>query len=177
MLAHQLPQLPPIDAVLGRIDGLFDWLAEELRVAAPALAAIPLGRGEVIEAPRGVAVWGTPAAGLEAIRFAGANRLLVEFDYRDQKGHTSHRLVEPYSLRRSSAGNLLLYTFDPARGEVRAFTVSRIWNLKVTRRVFVPRQAIELTSSGPIHAPAVERRTRISGMSLGRGKTGAQGRG
>jgi len=158
MLAHQLPQLPPIDAVLGRLDGLFHWIVEAVPIIpARPLEVIPLRQGEVVQAPRGVAFWGAPAAGLESIRFAGANRLLVEFDYRDQKGNISRRLVEPYSLRRSSAGTLLLYTFDRNRGEVRAFTVSSIRNVSVTQQVFVPRQVIELTSSGPIHAPAVER--------------------
>ena len=95
----------------------------------------------------------TSSAGLEAIRFAGANRLLVEFDYTDKKGNTERRLVEPYSVRRSSAGDLLLYTFDRRRGEVRSFTVSSIRHVTVTQQVFVPQRVIELTSSGPIHAP------------------------
>src|SRR5438477_515336 len=80
-----------------------------------------------------------------------------EFDYTDKKGNLGRRLVEPYSLRRSSAGDLLLYTFDRHRGEVRSFTVSSIRNVRVTQQVFVPQRVIELTSSGPIHAPAVER--------------------
>jgi predicted nucleotidyltransferase component of viral defense system len=173
MLAHQLPQLPPIDAVLGRLDGVFVWTAEEVGAAPPPapLEVIPLRRGEIVQAPRGVAFWGTPSAGLEAIRFAGSNRLLVEFDYTDQKGNTERRLVEPYSLRRSSAGDLLLYTFDRRRVDVRAFTVSRIRNVTVTQEVFVPRRVIELTSSGPIDAPAVERTSgfRQSRSSGGRG--------
>jgi predicted nucleotidyltransferase component of viral defense system len=172
MLAHQLPQLPPIDAVLSRLDGLFGWTSEETAAAPPAvpLETIPLRQGEVVQAPRGVAFWGTPTAGLEAIRFAGANRLLVEFDYTDKKGNSGRRLVEPYSLRRSSAGDLLLYTFDRHRGEVRSFTVSSIRNVSVTQQVFVPQRVIELTSSGPIHAPAVERApgNRLSKSSGGR---------
>jgi hypothetical protein len=35
-----------------------------------------------------------------AERFAAANRLLVNIDYRDQKGNRSARAIEAYSLRR-----------------------------------------------------------------------------
>ena len=37
---------------------------------------------------------------VETIRFAAANRLLVEIDYRDRRGNRSIRAIEPYSLRR-----------------------------------------------------------------------------
>jgi len=45
---------------------------------------------------------------IETIRFAAANRLLVNIDYRDQKGNRFTRAIEAYSLRRSKAGDVAL---------------------------------------------------------------------
>lgn len=165
MLAHQLPQLPPIDAVLNRLEGLFAWIGEEPIPGPqpPLLETIPLRQGEVVQAPAGSKFWGNPTVSLEAIRFAGANRLLVEFDYTDRDGKFSRRLVEPYSLRRPSDGSLLLYTFDRNKEAIRGFKVDRIRNVSVTQQVFVPRQVIELTSSGPLNAPSMPRVRYYSG--------------
>ena len=44
-------------------------------------------------------------AHVEVIRFAAANRLLVELDYRDVEGQRTTRIVEPYSLRQTQAGD------------------------------------------------------------------------
>jgi len=161
ILMHQLPQLPPIDAVLGRLDGLFGWIAEEATAAplrAP-LESIPLGQGEVIRAPRGVEYWGTPTSGLEAIRFAGAKSVTRRIRLHGSEGElwSASRRAVLTSLRSSSTGNPLLYTFDRHRGQVRSFSVSGIRNVNVTKQVFVPQRVIELTSSRPIHAPVVER--------------------
>ena len=41
---------------------------------------------------------------IEMIRFAAANQLLVDIDYRDKQGKRSTRSTEAYSLRRSQAG-------------------------------------------------------------------------
>ena len=59
-----------------------------------------------MEALRGATFGGTPNTGLEAIRFAGSNRLLVEFDYADKRGSVERRRVEPYSLRSSGDGGV-----------------------------------------------------------------------
>lgn len=52
--------------------------------------------------PPTLATWGRASLGV--VRFAVANHLLVELGYK-----SSTRLIEPYSLRGSSAGALLLY--------------------------------------------------------------------
>lgn len=77
---------------------------------------------------------------LEIVRFAGANRLCVNLNYQG-----SQRLVEPYALRRTRAGNLLLYAVKHQTGETRAYHVDRIQNIEATKISFVPRYAIELT--------------------------------
>ncbi|MGQ0649534.1 MAG: hypothetical protein ACT4P7_18420, partial [Gemmatimonadaceae bacterium] len=86
----------------------------------------------------GVRLWseGIP---LESLRFAGANRLLVEFSY-----HGKSRLVEPYSLRRAGTGNLLLYAYELSSQQVKAFKVPEIVGMRVTESSFTPRYTIEL---------------------------------
>ncbi len=83
------------------------------------------------------------AVPLEKIRFAAANRLCVDLYY---KG--SHRLIEPYSLRRTQAGNILLFAVRHNTDEPRSYRVDRIQGAEVTDTPFVPKHVIELTPSG-----------------------------
>jgi hypothetical protein len=58
---------------------------------------------------------------IESIRFAGANRLRVDLGYQG-----SVRTIEPYSLRRSRAGDILVYAVKSATGEPRSYRLDRI---------------------------------------------------
>lgn len=144
MLAHQLPALPPVDEFLDALAGVFGWLDGEETVP---LEPVPAGR-ELIEptwtAPPTITRW-PRGAPLEQIRFAGANHLLVELGYQG-----SIRLIEPYALRQSKAGNLLVYAIKAQTGEVRAYRVDRIEGVRVTDKAFVPRYAIELSVAFPV---------------------------
>jgi len=90
----------------------------------------------VLESPRGMRLWGR-AVPLDAIRFAASNRLLVELDYTGK-----HRVVEAYSLRRSTTGKLLLFVAED--GQLKSFDVDGITNVSITSRSFVPQWTIEL---------------------------------
>ena len=138
MLAHQLPTLPPIDALFDRLPELLGWL--ETTAIVPALAPIRLNAHETRFAPAGGHFWNRRAEKLELIRFAGANRLLVEFDYGGR-----HRVAEPYSFRRKSTGNLLLYAWEQRGAHIKAFTVDGMTNVKATTIAFTPRFYVELT--------------------------------
>jgi len=87
------------------------------------------------------------------IRFAAANRLCVNLHYQN-----TWRLIEPYSLRRSKEGHLLLYAVKHESGEPRSYRVDRIQGVEASTTPFVPRYLIELTPAGPLHAPATTRR-------------------
>jgi hypothetical protein len=104
--------------------------------------------------PPTLATWGR--ASLEVVRFAGVNHLLVELGY-----NGSTRLIEPYSLRRSSAGALLLYGIRADTREIRCYRVDRIQSVKATTQPFKPVYAIEFGSSGSLAAPLVRRRAGI----------------
>jgi hypothetical protein len=60
----------------------------------------------------------------------------------------SIRLIEPYSLAKSSEGNLLLYAVKNENSETRAYRWDRIQSIEVVSSAFTPRYEIEITSSG-----------------------------
>lgn len=148
MLGHQLPVTPPFEVFWNALADLFAWL--EGTFQPTQLSGIQVPQGGAVDAtwspPRTVTTWGTTAS-LESVRFAAANRLCVELGY---KGST--RRVEPYSLRRSQAGHLLLYAIRTDSREPRAYRIDRIESVRVTRQVFTPVYRVELDSVS-MHAP------------------------
>ena len=158
MLAHQLPALPSFEQFWNELPEVFDWLYRAVERAAPP--SIPL-RGEAVDetwhAPAMAQAWSTTTP-LEIIRFAAANRLCVDLAYQGR-----NRLIEPYSLRRTQAGNLLLYAVKHETGEDRSYRVDRIQGAEVTREPFKPRYSVELTASGPISAPPTAHKTTVRG--------------
>jgi predicted nucleotidyltransferase component of viral defense system len=161
MLAHQLPVCPPFAEFWQELPAVFDWLNEI--AIAPTLAAVPAsGFGRVSmddtwRLPPMVQAWGAQAGSLETIRFAAANRLCVQLDYTKESGERTAPTIEPYSVRRTSVGDLLLFGVKTDSGESRSYRLDRIRSVTVTRQAFHPRFAIELTASGPLVTPPVER--------------------
>jgi hypothetical protein len=126
MLNHQLPALLPVESFWNALPEVFDWLHGE---ALPAvLPAMPiLGASDQVIRERYIAL---PAGArgqslIETVRFAAANRLLVEIDYRDQNGKRSTRAIEPYSLRRSRVGDILLMAVRAQDGQPRSYRVDK----------------------------------------------------
>lgn len=156
MLGHQLPTLPPFDSFWQEVPRLFDWLAGKL--IPEELPTISLAKDEESEwtPPPTVWVWGQKVP-LEPVRFAAANYLCVELGY----GGTE-RLIEPYSLRRTKDGYLLLYAVKTATSELRAYRVDRIESIKVTNTPYKPRYTVEFTSSGSLIAPPTQRVTSLN---------------
>jgi predicted nucleotidyltransferase component of viral defense system len=142
MLGHQLPQpLPPFAEFWTALDPFFAWLAGEQPRVALQRATFGKGLDPDWVPPRAITSWrqGIP---LETIRYAGANRLKVELDYRPEKGHPGPRIVEPYSLRRTSEGNLVLFVVND-RGALRSYRVDRIAAVRATDEPFTPRFVVE----------------------------------
>lgn len=136
MLGHQLPFLPPFEDFWSELNEVFRWLGG--RVAVPTLQPVPVGADISDWRPaRYMTTWNTGAP-LELIRFAGANRLKIAMDYRPEKGRIGVRVVEPYSLRRSREGRLLLYVVND-RGQLRSYRVDRIRGVSIEPEAFTPR--------------------------------------
>lgn len=147
MLAHQLPELPPLDGFLAELADLFSWL-EARKEEAPPLPAFPIAT-EVeptwVPPPR-LSAWGVGVP-LETIRFAAANRLCIDLGYQG-----TVRRVEPYSLRRTRDGHLLVYAVRRDSREIRAYRVDRIESVQVTGEQFTPVYPIEFWPAGEISA-------------------------
>ncbi|HMQ27092.1 MAG TPA: nucleotidyl transferase AbiEii/AbiGii toxin family protein [Acidimicrobiales bacterium] len=140
MLGHQLPYLPPFEEFWAELDELFAWLGGG--VAVPALQPMPVGSDVTEWRPaRYMTTWNSGAP-LELIRFAGANRLKIAVDYRPERGRVGTRVVEPYSLRRSREGHLLLYVLNDRR-QIRSYRVDRIRGVSIQPETFAPRFRIE----------------------------------
>lgn len=141
MLGHQLPApLPPFAQFWEELDAIFSWLAGA-RTPALGRALFDADADPAWTAPRAITSWrrGIP---LETIRYAGANRLKVELDYRAETGRQGPRVVEPYALRRSRGGNLLLFVVNE-RGQQRSYRVDRIARVRATAIPFRPKFIVE----------------------------------
>jgi predicted nucleotidyltransferase component of viral defense system len=162
MLRHQLPILPPVVGFWDELRAVFAWMRGEERAAAPA--AFPLAEGEmVLRAPVGrLEVPTAGASFIEIIRFAASNRLCVELDYIDEQGRRGSRVVEPYSLRRTQAGHIVLHAVRADSGLHRSYRLDRIQRARTTEQTFIPRYAIELAPSGPIAAPSTARPSGVA---------------
>jgi predicted DNA-binding transcriptional regulator YafY len=77
--------------------------------------------------------------GVAALGDACRARAVVDFDYRDRRGGTGERRVEPHHLV-SHGGHWYLIAHDTGRGDWRTFRVDRISGLRVTHRRFAPRE-------------------------------------
>jgi uncharacterized protein YlaI len=166
MLGHQLPVLPPLEQFWSELENLFGWLhGAEIVAPLPALAYRDdedLGWTP----PASVTTWGASVP-LEEIRFAAVNHLCVEFGYGGSK-----RLIEPYSLRRTQAGNLVLHTLRADSKEHRSYRVDRIQSASATNKPFVPTYAVEFSSAGPLAAPPQVTSRRASPVRRPRRSTG-----
>lgn len=172
MLAHQLPALLPVDQFWAALPEIFEWLEG---TAAPVLAPMQLGSGDTIIRERLITL---PAGGIgqnhiEMVRFAAANRLLVEIDYRDKQGNRSTRAIEAYSLRRSQAGDVLLMAVRADNGQPRSYLVNSILGVRPTQTPFSPRYPIELTPSGPQSIPRASSSSSSSSGGFGLARSSA----
>lgn len=141
MLGHQLPRpLPAFADFWTTLDELFAWLAGEIHITVPPRVE-RADLDPVWVAPRAIASWrlGFP---MELIRYAGANRLKVDIDYRAEDGRPGPRRVEPYSLRRTKDGNLLLFVVNDRR-QLRAYRLDRIAGVRPTDEMFSPSFLVE----------------------------------
>ena len=163
MLAHQLRALPTFDHFWAEVPRIFAWLnGAEL---AEELEPWPLAEGEDFWEPPQTFWTSGQGSRLEPVRFAAVNRLLVNLGYRGQ-----HRLIEPYSLRQTREGNILLHAIRADGGGNRAYRVDRIESSEVTTHPFTPRFLVEFPASGTAPTPPsprrhVSRSTRVSRTS------------
>lgn len=166
MLGHQLPALPPLAPSLEELPLLFAWLEGEVEEVTVA-ATFGGDEDESWSPPPTASTWGMGVP-LETVRFAAVNHLLVELDY---DGRT--RLIEPYALRRTRAGNLLLHAERADGAGHRSYRVERIRGIRATTTPFRPRLPIEFSARGPLHAPPQSRATIATTNRTARPRVGS----
>lgn len=141
MLGHQLPKpLAPFEGFWSTLEEVFGWLD-----GSRFIRQLPRAQfGDVDatwEAPKAITSWRRRVP-LELLRYAGANRLMVDIDYRAERGRQGVRRVEPYSLRRSQDGNLILFVVNDYE-QLRSYRVDRIMGIRPTSITFTPRFRVE----------------------------------
>jgi predicted nucleotidyltransferase component of viral defense system len=152
MLGHQLPMLPPYESFWDELPAFFSWLTGAAELAI--LASYAGAAGEVILRERDLRlpVGGGALSIIEIIRFAAGNRLLVELDYQG-----STRRIEPYSLRRTQEGAVLLHAFNADKNEHRSYRLDQMQGARMSSTTFVPRYAVELSPTSPVAIAAAVR--------------------
>ena len=148
MLAHQLRMLPSFDDFWDELPDFFEWLDSGLAPHSPAPYAAATGerviRERLVPIPTSIPAHARPAlrGHLDVIRFAAANRLCVELRYLG-----SSRLIEPYSLRETQEGHVILHAHNRDKDAHRSYRLDRIEGASVAKEPFVPRFAVELNHS------------------------------
>jgi len=167
MLGHQLPVLPSFDQFWAELPMVLDWLHQI--IDKPVLRSQQANESidESWQPPAMVHAWHTHVP-LESVRFAAANHLCVNLQYQG-----SWRLIEPYSLRRTREGNILLYAVKHDSGEPRSYRIDRIQGIEISQVPFIPRYIVELTPSSPLSVPHIFRITssRPSSPTIRSGKS------
>lgn len=143
-LAHQINVLAPVESFLADLkDSIAWWLQPES--AKPQLQPMREAVGSRVAReffPRAGKQTGPVA--MDHIRYAAHNRLCAFVTYH---GHT--RLIEPYSLRHPSTGNVNLHVWELEKDGIptndhRVYKTHEIDSATVTNRSFVPNWEVEL---------------------------------
>lgn len=144
MLSHQLPALPPLETYMEELSNYFDLLEGKHIPELPPIQEV-IASDSAWQPPGYISLpsdWGVTVP-VEAIRFAGANRLRIRLHYLPKEGLFGVREVEPYSFRLSRDGNLLFYGRNIQRPRISAYRVDRIIDVKVTTNPFIPIWRVE----------------------------------
>ena len=162
MLAHQLTALPPLEDFWAALPDFFTWLVGGSSPASPT--PYGLAQGETVLRARTLRLPVPQRAQsfIEIIRFAAANRLLVDLDYASESGRRAAHRVEPYSLRKTPNGDVILHIEKAGMNEHRTYRVDRIMGAQVTGESFIPRHEIELSADEPLRVPPTEKSRQAS---------------
>jgi len=139
MLGHQLPASLPFEAFWDTLPEFFAWFERDIAPTAPERFPVRSDE-EVVSAPaRNLSVDAREMGILEIIRFAATNRLCVRLDYNE-----ATYLIEPFSLRRTLDGSLILCAIQTDTRECQRYRFDQIQTVEVTDQTFRPQYAIEL---------------------------------
>jgi len=170
-LKHQIPILPDFESFLRELPNILSWLEGDEVESLDTISVSEEGAQEIDIIRQRISslnLSSTATSIMDRIQFAAASRLVVRLGY-----DGSIRDVEPYSLARSSEGNLLLRAVRHQNGEPRSYRFDKITSLEVVEKTFVPRFAIEINSSGnlQIHQLSTKNKNSKTNSGLSNKKT------
>ncbi|GAB5512202.1 MAG: hypothetical protein Rhims3KO_36030 [Hyphomicrobiales bacterium] len=167
MLRRQLPALPPLPGFWDELSGFFSWLMGSTTPAQPIQYALATGDTVLRERTLALPIPRSNLPHIEIIRFAAANRLCVDLSYAPRDGSPGTRRIEPYSLRRTSAGDIILHAFNTDKDQHRSYRVDRITEAVITNQTFDPRYEVELSPQGPVSIRPTASRSTGAALSQG----------
>jgi len=166
-LKHQIQVLPNFQSFMDELPMALDWIRGiEVEEQEPFVdARFGEAEGDVrLEPVQSLVPPGPSSSYLDKMRFAAANRFIVNLKYDDD-----WREIEPYALARSSDGNLLLRSIRTNNREARTYRWDRIQDIMVTEKIFTPRYRVEITSSGHLPIHQLTRKSTFSGRIQSQG--------
>lgn len=81
--------------------------------------------------------------GLETLREAMGDSVIVSFAYHDRNGDKSTRNVEPYKISRDGFGNIVLYAYDLEKDGIRVFKLKNVAGITKQPYSYKPRWDVE----------------------------------
>jgi len=154
MLAHQLPSLPPMDSFWADLEPFFDWLKgqlEEKRLVQSEVISGDIFQVDHVSYPTG------ERSELNKIQFSAANRVCIMLLYSNKL-----RTVESLSFRiNSRTGNRLFYGFEREAGHVKAYSISNIQSVVITKLPYSEKYPVEISPTGSISMPPIRRRGTV----------------
>lgn len=142
ILAHQLPILPAMQEFWQELPNILDWLHGNGNKILKEVIPQQFSEERIDylwQPPSMIQAWHMNVP-IELIRYAGTNYLYLEIIYNNKA-----RLIEPYNLKRTLEGNIILVAIESKGNEWKSFRIDRIQNIKVTATPFKPQYDITLT--------------------------------
>lgn len=139
MQGHQLQALPPLESFWSRLPEFFTWLESAPTVSPRFPYKMAPGESLIKEHSMRLPIDSAIQSYLETIHFAASNRMCVNLTYNG----TVNR-IEPYSLRHTKTGKIVLLAEELPNGGHRRYRVDRIQGATVGDLGFEPRYTVEL---------------------------------
>ena len=118
MLGHQLQNFTPLESCFRTLTGFFNWLETVTSSSYPAIDRTESGETVLWKSAVKLPIPHDTKVYLGVIRFSAINYLCVDPKY----GQSVCR-IEPYSLRRTQKGAILLYAIQISDGEHQAYQI------------------------------------------------------
>jgi predicted nucleotidyltransferase component of viral defense system len=143
MLAHQLPSpLLSLESFWNEIDQVFEWL--DGRSPLINLSSAQMGSQPTTLVSANSLNFARQGFNMQLLRYSAFNKLKIRIFYESKQGGIGPRLVEPYSLRRTQEGNVLLYAINQ-NNELRSYRLDRIYGMEPSNQSYIPSYRVEIS--------------------------------